>query len=125
MPSYLRAATLLAGAAMALTACGTSARTTAFPLGSYDSDAYTVSFEPSGTFRYLRGDQLMVQGQYLTHDSTVSLTDQEGPDACVGAEHNPGIYIWSAVGDTLQFRMIQDPCPDRIRGLANQAWKPH
>ena len=33
-----------------------------FPVGSYDSDAYTLTFNRSGAFRYMKGDQLMVGG---------------------------------------------------------------
>ncbi len=95
-----------------------------FPVGSYDSDAYTVTFDSMGAFRYLKGDQLMVQGEYIVHDSTVSITDETGRDACVGTERNPGTYRWKLVGGALWFYTLQDPCPDRIRGLADQAWQP-
>lgn len=96
-----------------------------FPAGSYDSDAYTLTFDTSGTFRYRKGDLLMVQGKYTVHDSTVSLTDEKGSDACVGDDRNPGTYRWKVVRRALWFRTVHDPCADRIRGLANQAWKPH
>jgi hypothetical protein len=96
-----------------------------FPVGSYDSDAYTVTFDSSGAFRYLKGDQLMVQGEYVVHDSTVSLTDETGRDACVGTGRNPGTYRWKLVGTTLLFHTLHDACPDRMRGLADQAWRPH
>ena len=61
-----------------------------FPVGSYDSDAYTLTFDSTGAFHYLKGDRLMVQGEYVVHDSTVLLTDEKGSDACVGAGRNPG-----------------------------------
>lgn len=96
-----------------------------FPVGSYDSDAYTVTFAKTGTFRYLKGERLMVQGEYVAHDSTISLTDVKGIDACVGAGRNPGTYRWKLVSGALWFRTVRDACPDRIRGLADQAWKPH
>lgn len=96
-----------------------------FPLGSYDSDAYTLTFGTTGTFRYAKGDQLMVEGKYVVHDSTVSLTDERGRDACVGAKRNPGTYRWQLVRDAVWFHTIHDPCPDRIRGIADQPWRPH
>ena len=96
-----------------------------FPVGSYDSDAYTLTFDSTGAFRYLQGDHLMVQGEYVVHDSTVSLTDEKGRDACVGTGRNPGTYRWNLVGSALWFHTLHDPCPDRIRGLADQAWQPH
>jgi hypothetical protein len=96
-----------------------------FPRGSYDSDAYTLTFDTSGTFRYVKGDQLMVQGRYVVHDSTVALTDERGSDACAGTNRNPGRYRWQLVRGTLWFHTLHDPCADRVRGLADQAWQPH
>ena len=96
-----------------------------FPRGSYDSDAYTLTFDTTGRFRYVKGDQLMVQGTYVVHDSTVALTDERGRDACVGSHRNPGRYRWQLIRGALWFHTLHDPCPDRIRGLADQAWQPH
>jgi hypothetical protein len=109
----------------ALTAGLSRFRASPFPVGSYDSDAYTLSFDTSGVFRYVKGDQLMVQGKYVVHDTTVSLTDEKGSDACVGSGRNPGTYRWQLVRRALWFHTLRDPCPDRIRGLADQAWRPH
>jgi hypothetical protein len=95
-----------------------------FPRGSYDSDAYTLTFDTTGTFRYVKGAQLMVQGTYVVDDSTVALTDERGSDACVGTSRNPGRYRWQLVRGALWFHTLHDPCPDRIRGLAEQAWQP-
>ncbi len=96
-----------------------------FPVGSYDSDAYTLTFEKGGTFRYMKGEQLMVRGRYVVHDSTMSMTDRTGIDACVGPHRNPGTYRWKLDGSALWFTTLHDACPDRIRGLADQSWKPH
>lgn len=96
-----------------------------FPVGSYDSDAYTLTFDTTGTFRYVKGEELMVEGKYVLRDSTVAFTDERGRDACVGAGRNPGQYRWQLIRGALWFRLINDPCPDRIRGVADQAWQPH
>jgi hypothetical protein len=96
-----------------------------FPLGSYDSDAYTLTFDTTGTFRYVKGQELMVQGKYVVHDSTMALTDERGRDACVGVNRNPGTYRWQLIRSALWFHTVHDPCPDRIRGLADQAWRLH
>ena len=114
----------IATAVLALVAASSAGRGR-FPVGSYDSDAYTLTFDTAGAFRYMRGSELMVQGQYVVHDSTMSMTDEQGRDACVGADRNPGTYRWHVVRGALWFRTVTDPCPDRIRGLANQAWRPH
>ena len=56
---------------------------------------------------------------------TLSIADETGIDACVGPGRNPGTYRWKLDGSSLWFSTLNDPCPDRIRGLADQAWKPH
>ena len=116
---------LLGVVPIALSGCASAHLSTPFPVGSYDSDAYTLVFDSSKTFRYLMGNRLMVQGEYVVHDSTISLTDEKGGDACLGPGRNPGTYHWASVGRSLWFRTVRDSCPDRIRGLADQAWKPH
>ena len=125
MPTHSWPRLGLALSAFALALDLSASPTSRFPVGSYDSDAYTLTFDSTGAFRYLKGDQLMVQGEYVVYDSTVSLTDEKGMDACVGPGRNPGTYRWKLLGSTLWFHTLQDPCPDRIRGLADQAWRPH
>ena len=125
MPTHSWPRLGLALSAFALALDLSASPTSRFPVGSYDSDAYTLTFDSTGAFRYLKGDQLMVQGEYVVYDSTVSLTDEKGIDACVGTSRNPGTYRWNLVGSTLRFHTLHDPCPDRIRGLADQAWQPH
>jgi hypothetical protein len=120
-----RARNLLQLATVAVGACTSASHSNPFPVGSYDSDAYTLAFDSSGTFRYLMGDKLMVQGEYIVHDSTISLTDEKGGDACHGADRNPGTYHWASVDSSLWFHTVRDSCPDRVRGLADQPWKPH
>jgi hypothetical protein len=123
MHSWTRLGLALPTFALALRLAGSPADR--FPVGSYDSDAYTLTFDSTGAFRYMKGNELMVRGEYVVHDSTVSVTDESGVDACVGAARNPGTYRWKLVGHALWFHTVHDPCADRIRGLADQAWRPH
>jgi hypothetical protein len=115
----------LALSLLALAPPGAGSLAGPFPVGGYDSDAYTLTFDTTGVFRYEKGDALMVRGKYVVHDSTVTLTDEQGPDACAGADRNPGTYRWQLVRGALWFHLVSDPCPDRIRGVADQAWQPH
>ena len=115
----------LALSLLALAPAGARSHAGPFPVGSYDSDAYTLTFDTTDTFRYAKGDELMVRGKYVVHDSTVTLTDEQGPDACVGANRNPGTYRWQFVRSALWFHRVADLCPDRVRGIADQAWQPH
>lgn len=125
MPVHARTGLGLALPAFAIVLALASTPASPFPVGSYDSDAYTLTFDKGGVFRYQKGDQLMVRGRYVVHDSTMSMTDETGIDACVGAGRNPGTYRWKLAGSALWFSTLHDQCPDRIRGLADQAWKPH
>lgn len=123
MNSWGRLGLALPALALSLGLSGSHA--SRFPLGAYDSDAYTLTFDSTGAFRYLKGSRLMVQGEYVVRDSTISFTDEKGPDACVGTARNPGTYGWQQAGSALWFHTLHDPCPARIQGLADQAWRPH
>lgn len=125
MPVYSRSGLGLAVPVFAIALALSASPASPFPVGSYDSDAYTLTFEKGGVFRYQKGDQLMVRGKYAVHDSTMSMTDETGIDACVGPGRNPGTYRWKLAGTALWFSTLNDQCPDRIRGLADQAWKRH
>ena len=94
-----------------------------FPVGAYHSGGYTLLFEKSGKFRYLKGDRLMVEGEYSTKGNDISFTDQRGVDACLGPGRDTGRYRWKGDEDALSFRKIDDSCDDRTRGLAGQEWK--
>ena len=94
-----------------------------FPIGSYDSEGYNLTFATHGTFRVLKGDRLMVDGEYAVKGAEISLTDKSGIDACTGPDRNPGTYRWKLDGGALVFSTIHDPCNDRIRGLTGQRWK--
>ena len=125
MNTNRRAGLVFALSLLTLAPVGASSLGAPFPVGSYDSDAYTLTFDTTGVFRYVKGDALMVRGKYVVHDSTVTLTDEQGPDACAGTSRNPGMYRWQLVRGALWFHVVSDPCPDRIRGVADQAWQPH
>jgi hypothetical protein len=93
MLAYSWARLAFAPPAFALALGLAGSRTSRFPLGRYDSDAYTLNFDSTGGFLYLKGD--------------------------------PRTYRWQMVGSALWFHSLRDPCQDRIRGLADQAWRPH
>ena len=94
-----------------------------FPAGGYDSEGYTITFEKTGTFRYVKGERLMVEGEFAVKDGEISLTDKSGVDACLGPRRNPGTYHWKLEADSLSFITIHDSCNDRIRGLTGQQRK--
>jgi len=95
---------------------------TRFPTGSYDSGGYTITFEKTGSFHYVKGERLMVDGEFVVKDDEISLTDKTGVDACVGPGRNPGRYRWKLDAGSLSFTTIQDSCNDRIRGITGQKW---
>ena len=93
------------------------------PLATYDSEGYSLTFEASGHFHYMKGDRLMVDGAYTYSGKEISLTDQSGIDACKGSGREAGRYRWTLKGQFLTFTKLADNCNDRIRGLTNQNWK--
>ena len=93
------------------------------PLGAYDSEGYSLTFEASGQFHYMKGDRLMVDGAYTSKGNEITLTDQSGIDACKGSGREAGRYRWALNGQFVTFTKIVDNCSDRVRGLTNQNWK--
>jgi len=93
------------------------------PLSTYDSEGYSLTFEASGHFHYMKGDRLMVDGAYTYNGDEITLSDQSGIDACKGSGREAGRYRWALKGQLLTFTKIADNCSDRIRGLTNQNWK--
>ena len=93
-----------------------------FPLGTYGNDGYTLIFDASGHFRYLKDKALLLEGEYHAKSDEVSLTDQRGVDACKGEGRETGRYRWTLDGGYLSFAKIQDSCNERIRGMAGR-WK--
>ncbi len=96
----------------------------AFPSGTYDNEGYTLVFDTSGHFRYLKDEHLLLEGEYHAKGTAVSLTDQRGVDACKGQGRETGHYRWTLDGEYLSFSKIQDSCDERIRGVAGR-WKRH
>ncbi len=94
----------------------------ALPLGTYANEGYTLTFDASGHFRYLKGERMLVEGLYRAKDDTVSFTDVRGVDACQGQDRETGSYRWTSHDEHLSFAKIQDSCNERIRGLAGR-WK--
>jgi hypothetical protein len=94
----------------------------AFPVGTYDNEGYTLVFDASGHFRYLKDEHLFLEGEYRAKGDAVSLTDRRGVDACKGQGRETGRYRWTFDGEYLSFAKIQDACNERIQGVAGR-WK--
>ena len=95
---------------------------TPFPSGSYESEGYTITFEKTGSFHYVKGERLMVDGEFVVKADEIVLTDETGVDACVGPGRNPGRYRWRVDAGSLSFATIHDSCNDRVRGITGQKW---
>ena len=94
----------------------------AFPVATYENEGYTLVFDASGHFRYLKGERMLLEGDYRAKGDTVSLTDLRGVDACKGQGRETGRYRWTLDGEYLSFVKIQDSCNERIQGVAGR-WK--
>ena len=94
----------------------------AFPAATYENEGYTLVFDASGHFRYLKGEQMLLEGDYRAKGDAVSLTDLRGVDACKGQGRETGRYRWTLDGEYLSFAKIEDSCSERIQGVAGR-WK--
>jgi hypothetical protein len=93
----------------------------AFPVATYENEGYTLVFDASGHFHYLKGERMLLEGEYRAKGDEVSLTDVSGVDAC-GQGQETGRYRWTFDGEFLSFAKIQDSCKERIQGVAGR-WK--
>ena len=91
-------------------------------MATYENEGYTLVFDASGHFHYLKGERMLLAGEYRAKGDEVSFTDVSGVDACKGQGRETGRYRWTLDGEYLSFATIQDSCSERIQGVAGR-WK--
>jgi len=71
---------------------------------------WELQLDSAGSYRWLRGADVMVEGDYRIQADTVLLVDRVGGElACEGT----GRYLWHTVPEGLQFAEIEDSCGPR------------
>ena len=115
---YLRFASSLAIAAVAVCAYGASA----FPGGTYTMDDMALTFADHGRLELTANDKNVLKGTWSADGSKVMLTDVSGSYACK-APNATGVYGWKVNGDAITFTKQKDGCDDRAGALDGKTWK--
>ncbi|WCE02547.1 hypothetical protein [Pseudoxanthomonas sp. JBR18] len=121
-----RTAITLALLSLLAVICSSNAATksTAFPIGRYQSDNTIVIFNADGTFLGTtpKGED-WVKGTYTHKGNTATVTDIWEGDAikedCTG---KVGKYTWTKSGKVLTFHVVEDACEGRKHGTDGVAW---
>jgi hypothetical protein len=66
-------------------------------------------------------DGIEVEGHYLLEGREITFVNDRGTDT-VASDPAPGVYVYSAGGDTLSFEKIEDPLERRARFLS-RPWR--
>ncbi len=107
-------ALVLTGAVIA----GAVSQNAEFPVGSYQSDPFTITFQEGGAFRVLHSSGAGVNGTYKISGDRIELTDKDGEFACQGPV---GTYTWKADDNKLIFTVVEDECDGRRQALTSRA----
>jgi len=86
-----------------------------FPVGSYESGPFTITFKDDGNFEVAHSGGGGVKGTYKVSGDTVELTDVEGDFACPDAV---GKYTWKVEAEKLVMTLVGDPCDGRAQALS-------
>ena len=82
--------------------------------------AFTLRFDPAGTFALSGEGWPAMSGTWTTSGNGVSLQMITGPDGCLG----PGRYTFAASGTGVTFAVVSDGCEPRRMILDRNTWVP-
>ena len=114
-----RVAFLASALAVSLIASSPAAQQS-LPSGPLAIRAFTLRFDPAGTFALSGDGWPSMAGTWTTSGREVTLQSQTGPDACTGA----GRYTFSIDGARVSFNLIADACTPRRMILDGSQWSP-
>jgi hypothetical protein len=81
----------------------------------FTSSAVTVEFTNDGKATFTSPRGLLIAAAYRVLADTIQFRDESGPAACPS---DAGRYLWRINGDTLRFRLLDDPCAGRRSAFA-------
>jgi len=90
------------------------------PSGPLVIRAFTLRFDPAGTFTLSGDGWTSMAGTWTTSSREVALQLQNGPKDCTGA----GRYTFSVDGERVSFNLIADACQPRRMILDRSQWLP-
>src|SRR5688572_6435972 len=114
-----RVAFLASALAVSLIASSPAAQRS-LPSGPLAIRAFTLRFDPAGTFALSGDGWPSMVGTWTTSGREVTLQSQTGPDACTGA----GRYTFSIDGARVSFHLVADACTPRRMILDGSQWSP-
>jgi outer membrane protein assembly factor BamB len=82
--------------------------------------AFTVRFDPGGTFSIASTDWPPVKGNWRVEGNEIELKISEGPGGCDG----PGRYRIRSQGNAIGFDVIEDQCQVRRMIIDRSTWSP-
>src|SRR5258705_13045357 len=88
------------------------------PSGPLVIRAFTLEFDPAGTFTVAGGGWPSMAGTWTTSGREVALELKTGPKDCTGA----GRYTFSVDGPRVSFNLIEDACQPRRMILDRSQW---
>jgi len=106
-----------------LTLCLIAATTAAqqsLPSGPLAIRAFTLRFDPTGTFTLSGDGWPSMAGTWTTSGREVTLQSKTGPEDCTSA----GRYTFSVDGARVSFTLVADACTPRRMILDSSQWSP-
>jgi outer membrane protein assembly factor BamB len=111
--------TLLAISISASTPIAQQSNTT-IPADPLKFGAFTVRFDPGGTFSIASTDWPPVKGNWRVEGNEIEFKISEGPGGCDG----PGRYRIRSQGNAIGFDVIEDQCQVRRMIIDRSTWSP-
>jgi outer membrane protein assembly factor BamB len=93
---------------------------TTIPADPLKFGAFTVRFDPGGTFSIASTDWPPVKGNWRVEGNEIELKISEGPGGCDG----PGRYRIRSQGNAIGFDVIEDQCQVRRMIIDRSTWSP-
>ena len=87
-----------------------------FPVGTFATGDWTVTFSTNKTYQVMQGGQPVVEGGYTVGKDGVIFKDTGGQYACYDSD---GKYTWQVDKDSLTFAKIDDNCQGRVGVLTS------
>jgi hypothetical protein len=116
MLRFARSVTLLTFVLVLLLTFPTvTAQSGKFPVGSYESGPFAITFKDGDSYEVVHSSGAGVKGRYKISGDTIELADVEGDYACPDAV---GKYTWKVEDEKLLMNLVADPCEGRAQALS-------
>ena len=115
-----RSHVMLAAALVIAAVAGARSAQSALPAAPLAMRAFTLHFDPAGTFSLEGPEWPSMSGTWTTSGNGVTLQIRSGPQACA----EPGRYTFAIDGARVSFAAVADTCEPRRMILDRSQWMP-